>query len=35
LKDLLKELGGLGLSRSELYQKLLEIKAEFDQGESD
>jgi 16S rRNA (cytidine1402-2'-O)-methyltransferase len=35
LKDLLKELGGLGLSRSDLYQKLLEIKAEFDQGESD
>ncbi len=32
LKDLLKELGGLGLSRGELYQLLLEIKAQLDQG---
>jgi hypothetical protein len=26
LKDLLKELGGLGLSRSDLYQLLLSVK---------
>lgn len=29
LKDLLKELGGLGLSRTELYQLLLAVKAEL------
>jgi 16S rRNA (cytidine1402-2'-O)-methyltransferase len=33
LKDLLKELGGLGLQRSELYQLLLEIKETVDNGE--
>jgi hypothetical protein len=32
LKDLLKELGGLGLSRSDLYQLLLDIKAQLEQG---
>ncbi len=32
LKDLLKELGGLGLSRGELYQLLLDCKAHIDQG---
>ncbi len=32
LKDLLKELGGLGLPRSELYQLLLDIKAQLDQS---
>jgi 16S rRNA (cytidine1402-2'-O)-methyltransferase len=35
LKDLLKELGGIGLSRNELYQKLLEIKDELNHGEGD
>lgn len=29
LKDLLKELGGLGIQRSELYQMLLEVKETF------
>lgn len=33
LKDLLKELGGLGLPRAELYQMLLEIKEKMELGE--
>jgi 16S rRNA (cytidine1402-2'-O)-methyltransferase len=33
LKDLLKELGGLGLQRSELYQMLLDIKQSLDASE--
>ena len=35
LKDLLKELGGLGLMRTELYQKLLEIKEALNEGDKD
>ena len=35
LKDLLKELGGLGLPRTELYQKLLDIKDSLNQGDAD
>ncbi len=35
LKDLLKELGGLGLPRTELYQKLLDIKDLLNQGDAD
>jgi 16S rRNA (cytidine1402-2'-O)-methyltransferase len=33
LKDLLKELGGLGIQRSELYQLLLEIKSNMEISE--
>lgn len=33
LKDLLKELGGLGIQRSELYQMLLDIKQNMDRSE--
>ena len=32
LKDLVKELGGIGLSRSELYQLLLAVKEEVESG---